>query len=141
MSKEPRETFVLDSFAMLAFLDGESGMARVQDILQTAQRGRAHACLSVINLGEVLYITERERGLPQAQQVLAVIEQLPITLLEATRVRVLAAAHIKANWRVSYADAFAIAATLELNGVLITGDPEFSAIEHLPRVEWLPTSA
>jgi predicted nucleic acid-binding protein len=141
MSKEPRETFVLDSFAMLAYLDGESGMAHVQDILQLAQRGRAQASMSMINLGEVLYITERERGLPQAQQVLAAVEQLPIILLEATRERVLAAAHIKANWRISYADAFAVAAALELNGVLITGDPEFKAIEHLARVEWLPVSA
>lgn len=141
MSKEGKVTYVLDSFAVLAYLEGEYGMARVQEILQLAQRGRAQACMSVINLGEVIYITERERGLPQAQHVLAVVEQLPITQLDATRERVLAAAHIKANWRISYADAFAVAAALEMKGVVITGDPEFSVVEHLAQVEWLIKSA
>jgi len=122
---------------MLAFLDGEQGTARVHAVLQSAQQGRAQVCMSVINLGEVLYIVERERGLPLAQQVLAAIEQLPITLLEATRERVLAAAHLKACHRISYADAFAVAAAQELPGSVLTGDPEFAAVEKLVRVEWL----
>jgi ribonuclease VapC len=131
------EVYIFDSFALLAYLNAESGAVRVEALLQMAQRRRTRVCLADINLGEVLYITERERGLPLAQRTLAAVEQLPIDILEATRDRILAAAHVKAHYRISYADAFAVAAAQELGGCVLTGDPEFAAVEHLVRVEWL----
>lgn len=130
-------TYILDSFALLVFLEGEAGASRVKAALEQAQQGQSAIYLSLINLGEVLYITERERGLPLAQKTLALIEQLPLAILPATRERVLAAAHIKANFAVAYADAFAIAAARELNGIALTGDPEFTAVENIIQVEWL----
>jgi ribonuclease VapC len=137
MEGEPG-VFVLDSFAVLAYLSGEAGMKRVQEMLENAARGLASIKLSMINLGEVLYITEREVGLAQAQAVLAAVEQLPVEILPATNARVLAAAHLKANHKFAYADAFAAAAALELNGTVLTGDPEFKEVEGLVPVEWLP---
>jgi predicted nucleic acid-binding protein len=132
-----RPIFILDSFAVLAYLAGEPGMSRVQEVLEAAVRGEHRTGLSWINLGEVLYITEREVGLAQAQAVLAAIEQLPIQFLDVTKERVLAAAHIKANYRVAYADAFAIAAAKELGGTVLTGDPEYESITALVPVEWI----
>ena len=135
--KRESPTYSLDSFAILALLEGESGSSRIQAILETARQGEALACLSIINLGEVLYITERERGLPLAQKTLSAIDQLPLEILPATRERVLAAAHIKANFSLAYADAFAAAAAQEFQGIVITGDPEFTHIESVVQVEWL----
>jgi len=129
--------FVLDSFAVLSYLDGEAGMGRVQEVLEEALHGRCRVALSIINLGEVLYITEREIGLAQAQAALAAIEQLPIEILPATRESVLTAAHIKANYRVAYADAFSMIAAQELGGRVLTGDPEFESVKTLVPVEWL----
>lgn len=88
--------YVLDSFALFAHLEEEVGAVRVRAVLKDAERARAMAYVSVINLGELAYITERERGLSAAQIALNMIEQLPIEVLEATRERVFAAAHIKA---------------------------------------------
>ena len=139
MSHETGKLYILDSFALLAFLGGEAGMERVQAVLQ-AKRRQARAHMPSICLGEVLYITERERGLSVAQKTLAAIEQMPIDILDATRPRVLAAAHIKANFRVSYADAFAVAAAQEIGATVLTGDLEFAAVESalVIHVEWLP---
>jgi predicted nucleic acid-binding protein len=134
-AKQP--VYVLDSFAVLAYLDSEIGGERVRMILEEASEGKAQVMLSIINLGEVLYITEREVGLVQAQAALAAIEQLPIEILPATKEAVLAAAHVKANYPVAYADAFAIVAARESSGTIITGDPEFQAIQELVAVEWL----
>ena len=137
MSNEQKPIYILDSFALLAFLEGEPSADRIRVILQAAQEERALVYLSVINLGEVLYITERERSLVIAQQVLAAIEQLPLKLLEASQTRVLAAAHIKANYPISYADAFAVAAAQEFQATVVTGDPEFAKVTAIIRVEWL----
>jgi ribonuclease VapC len=93
--------------------------------------------MSLINLGEVAYITERERGLAKAQEVLAMVEQLRIEILPVDRPTVLAAAHVKANHPVAYADAFAIAAAQKLEGTLVTGDPEFEAVQEIIEIEWI----
>ena len=129
--------FVLDSFAVLALLEKENGAMRVQNILNLAHNGDAQVYLSIISVGEILYITERERGLPLTQKTLATLEQLPIEILPATRERVFAAAHIKANYPVAYAHAFAIATAQEFSATVITGDPEFRTVDSLIPIEWL----
>ncbi len=129
--------YVLDSFALLAHLGDEAGAARVRAVLRVARLDRAEVFLSAINLGELVYITERERGLVQAQIVLNAVEQLPVQILEATRERVLAAAHLKATHAISYADAFVVAAAQEMGATILTGDPEFRTVEGLVPVEWL----
>lgn len=129
--------YILDSFALLAYLGGEAGEGRVKEILHETSRGNNRALMSLINLGEVVYITERERGLAKAQEVLAIIEQLPIEILSIDRQVVLGAAHVKANYPVAYADAFAITAAQANDGVLVTGDPEFEAVKDVIRIEWI----
>ena len=129
--------FVLDTFAILAYLQGESNGARVRQMLQSVQSGRQSVYMSLINVGEVLYITERKQGLQPAQDALALLRQLPIDVLAADEQAVFAAAHIKANYTVSYADSFAIAAAEHVGGTVLTGDPEFSAVEDIVNIEWL----
>ena len=129
--------YVLDSFALLAHLGDEAGAARVRAVLRAARLDRAEVFLSAINLGELVYITERERGLVQAQMALNAVEQLPVQILEATRERVLAAAHLKATHAISYADAFVVAVAQEMGATILTGDPEFRTVEALVSVEWL----
>ena len=129
--------YVLDSFALFAHLEEEVGAVRVRAVLKDAERARAMAYVSVINLGELAYFTERERGLSAAQIALNMIEQLPVEVLEATRERVFAAAHIKALHPISYADAFVVAAAQELKATILTGDPEFAAVEKVVNIEWL----
>jgi predicted nucleic acid-binding protein len=129
--------YILDSYALLAYLGGEGGEGRVREILHDASLGEGRALMSLINLGEVAYITERERGLAKAQEALAIIEQLPLEILPADREAVFMAAHIKAQFPVAYADAFAIAAARTSGGLILTGDPEFEAVQGIARIEWI----
>jgi predicted nucleic acid-binding protein len=133
-------SFVLDSYAVLAYLEDETSGTRIKELLKDAEKEKSSLFLSIINLGEVLYITEREQGLFQAQKVLAAIDQLPLQILPAARAAVLAAAHIKAYYPLSYADSFAAAAAQQRNAILLTGDPEFRKMEKagLIEIEWLP---
>ena len=131
--------FILDAYALLAFFDDEPGAQRVQEYLESAESGELALAISLIDLGEVVYIVERERGLEQAKNVLSTIRSLPITLLSVDERVVLAAAHIKANHRISYADAFAAASVHLWGGRLVTGDPEFRPLEDEQNIaiEWL----
>jgi predicted nucleic acid-binding protein len=130
--------YVLDSYALLAYLGGEEGQQGVQDLLDRAVSGSARLYLTIINYGEVLYIVERERGLVAAQITVAAVDQLPIQVVEADRQLTFGAAHIKASFPMAYADCFAVALARQLEGVVVTGDPEFGSVAELVGVEWLP---
>ena len=129
--------YVLDSFALLAYLNGEAGAERVATLLSAAQAGKYRLLLCTINLGEILYTVERRRGLAAAQRVQALLESLPLEEVEATRELVLDAAHLKALHPISYADAFAAALALRENATILTGDPEFESLQERVGVEWL----
>jgi predicted nucleic acid-binding protein len=132
--------YVLDSFALLAYLEGEAGMPRVRSVLESAAARRHPVYLSLINLGEVLYITERERGLVAARRTLAAVDQLPVEIVGVSRATVLAAAHIKAHFSISYADTFAVVTAQDHDGAVMTGDPEFEPLADagVVTVAWLP---
>jgi len=133
-------SYALDSFALLSYLEGEAGRRRLKELLERARAGELAIYFSLVNLGEVLYITEREKGLVTAQRVLGAIDQLPLQIVPVSRATVLAAAHIKASYPVSYADAFAVVTARDHDSVLVTGDPEFRSVadDNLIAVEWLP---
>jgi predicted nucleic acid-binding protein len=139
VAARPR-AYVLDSFALLAYFEGETGMPRVRSVLEGAEAQRLTVYLSLINLGEALYITERERGLVEARRTLGAVDQLPLEIVGVSRSTVLAAAHVKARFPLSYADAFAVVAARDYGGIVLTGDPEFRPLAEagLVAVEWLP---
>lgn len=83
-----RRAFVPDSFAVLAYLEGEASQRQIQALLKEAGRGTAVLYLSLIDLGEVLYIVEREQGLVAAQRALAALDQLPIQWVPVTWISV-----------------------------------------------------
>jgi ribonuclease VapC len=129
--------YVLDSFALLAYLQDEPVAARIEQLLDHANKEKCRLFLSIINLGELLYITERRGGVAKAQDALALVQQLPIQVIPADEQLVFAAAHITANHPLSFADAFVVALAIQENASILTGDPEFRSVESLVTVEWL----
>jgi predicted nucleic acid-binding protein len=137
MAESP--VFVPDSFALLAYLQDEPVASRIEKLLENAGKAKCRLLLSTINLGELLYITERRGGVAKAQDALALIRQLPIQIMPADEQTVFAAAHIKANHLLSYADCFVVAVAMQEDATILTGDPEFQSVEALVKVDWLQT--
>ena len=132
-----RKGFVLDSFAVISFFQAEKGSEKVKDILELAMANKVVACLSAINLGEIYYITTRRLGSNVAEELLDDIKRLPIRIEDASIERILDAGRIKAEYPLSYADAFAVSLGKELGMPVVTGDPEFKTLESLIKIIWL----
>jgi uncharacterized protein len=132
----------LDAFAWLAWLQDEPGAAAVQRWLDAAEAGRAECITSIINLGEAYYRLLRVDRRDEAETLwrMSLRGTLPVGVKDATRRRVRRAAELKSRHAIAYADAFAVAAAVEFNAILLTGDPEIEAVEGEQdlRVEWLP---
>jgi ribonuclease VapC len=132
------EIYVLDSFALLAHLEDEERGVKVTEILKNAQQAENIILyVSVVNLGEVYYITMRERGEVKAEEVLALIKMLPIQIINVDLDLTLKASRLKSKYPVAYADCFAAALATEKNAKVITGDPEFNEMEEEIRIEWI----
>lgn len=129
--------FVLDSFALLRFIQKEPGNEPVKDILDEVRSGTACAMLNVINMGEIIYTVQRRFGLQFKLEVVMNISRLGIVILPATNDLVFRAAEVKARFAMSYADAFAVASAIEHNATLVTGDQEFRQAEHLMNILWI----
>ena len=110
---------------------------QVEALLDEADLDKATLHLSTINLGEIVCIVERRHGRASCQKALDVLATFPLQLEQATLDRVLAAAHVKAHHRISYADAFAVALAQELEAAVVTTDPEFQGAALLVDVLWL----
>ena len=131
---------LLDSFAILVYLNKEKGFQKVRDMLAEAQKSGEFILMNEVNVGEVYYILFRKRGQKQADYFLeTILAALPITIITNTFNDVIDAAKIKAEYPLSFADCFAAALARKHDASIVTGDPEFKKIEHLVTVEWLHT--
>ena len=120
--------FVLDSYAMLAFFRKEQGGEKIGQLLVDAAADKHDLYMTVINAGEVYYMSYRKDGADKAALVWKALQQFPITIVEADWTFTHKAANIKARHSLSYADAFAAALTVIKKATLITGDHEFDTL-------------
>ena len=128
---------VLDSYSLIAYIEGEKGKDTMIEIFRSARDSGRACLLSVVNWGEVYYIILREAGQPRADQVAHLISTLPIQIIEADLELAKQAAIFKANKKMSYADCFAAALAKHRRVELVTGDKEFRQVEEELRVMWL----
>lgn len=128
---------VLDSYSLIAYVEGESGKETMIDIFRSARDSGKTCLLSVVNWGEVYYITLREAGQPRADEVAHVISTLPINIVQADLELAKQAAIFKASKKMSYADCFAAALAKHRKVELVTGDKEFKQVESEVKILWL----
>lgn len=131
------EKFVLDSFALVALFHKEPGWQRVQAALYEQEKANSRAFLNWINWGEFFYVVKRRVGAAKAEEAIGRLEQLPLELVPLDLPLVRAAAEVKSEYAISYADAFCVATAQRVNATILTSDPEFRAVEHLIKIRWL----
>ncbi|WP_456370451.1 PIN domain-containing protein [Thermodesulfatator atlanticus] len=122
------KNLVFDSWAVIAWLCNEPAASKVQELLEKAERGEVSIFMSLINAGEVFYITAKKHSLAKARKIMKALLGSPINFLVPTKDEIWKAAEVKACYPLSYADAFAVALSLFRRASLVTGDPE---IKHL----------
>ena len=129
---------LLDSYALLAYLNKEKGFEKVRDVLANAQKTGFSVFMNELNVGETYYILYRKRGPEQAEYFLdTVMAGLSISLISNDFNAVVSASKIKARYPLSFVDCFAVATAKRENAVILTGDPEFKNVEEFVKIDWL----
>lgn len=131
---------VLDAWAVMVWLKGQQPAAeRVRALLEAADRRECRLAMSIVNVGEVFYLSVKARNLAYGQRVLQTL-QARVTTVSAHDELVMLAATLKARYAISYADGFAAATAMLQDAPLVTGDPELRAMaakEKSLQLEWI----
>jgi predicted nucleic acid-binding protein len=132
------ESFLLDTSAFITLTDKEAGAERVRELLRAGYRGDVILRACFVTLTETHYILIHDRGAERARRILSAIKKFPITWLHSDEALCAAAAELKANHKLSFADAFVAATAQLLNATLVHKDPEFAALAGIIKLEPLP---
>ena len=129
--------YVLDTSALLTLIEDEVGAERVSQVLDNEQ-----VWLPWLVLLEAYYITLQERSRIEAETRYALMKQLPATILwNVDEPTLLTAGRLKANHRLSLADAIIAAFAIRLETTLVHKDPEFQVLADELPLENLPFNA
>ena len=128
LKKKSKPSFVFDTYVLLALLYKETPYQSVVDYLTQAAAHEITLLFNEINVGELYYRVWKDQGKEMAEKALLIISQLPLTYVAIDRAFILAAATWKAQYPISYADAFAAQTAYMFKCPLITNDPEFDAV-------------
>ncbi|MCL2406018.1 MAG: PIN domain-containing protein [Defluviitaleaceae bacterium] len=133
--------YVLDACALLALLRNEVGADKVANVINFANAGSAKIIMHKANLLEVYYDLVRSIGKYMADEILSEIKKRPIEInAEITDEIFLEAGRMKAKYKISFADSFALAQAKVVGGSLLTSDHhEFDVIEGKENIifDWL----
>ena len=138
MKRKKDNRFVLDSFAVLTYLKEENGWQKVKELFLKAEAKIILLYMNYINLGEVYYIAYRENGASVADRIFSLIKRWPIQFVGVAENIAIIAGRIKAENKLSYADAYVVATALHKRAKIVTGDPEFKSVEAIVGIDWLP---
>jgi predicted nucleic acid-binding protein len=122
-------TKILDSYAVLAFLEDEPGADAVRNLILKAEEGGIELAMSVVNLGEVWYAIARTTNAETADRYIQEIQGMAIEVVDVNWALMRQAAAYKAKGKISYADCFVAALAQDRDGEIVTGDKEFQMLE------------
>ena len=126
--------YLLDTSALMALIEDEAGADRVEQII--SQGG---AVLPWPVLLEIYYMTRREHGQAEADRRYALASKLKVQVVWRMDEQILlTAGRLKAEHRVSFADALIAAFALREGATLVHKDPEYDALADVVDMERLP---
>jgi predicted nucleic acid-binding protein len=132
-------TYVLDSSAILRYLDDEAGAARVSEIIKSHLAGRCEAIIAAPHWGEIAGITCQVHGKRAMQLVLSRLRAFGLQVVSADGDRCVGAALIKLEKKIPYVDAFGVGLTAEAQDrVFVTADLDFKPASRDVTIEFLP---
>jgi PIN domain nuclease of toxin-antitoxin system len=132
-------TYVLDSSAILRYLDDEAGAERVAEIIKSHLAGGCVAAVSALHWGDVAGITCKLNGRPAMELVLSRLSAFGLPVIAADADRAVRSSLIKLKRGIPYVDAFGIElASDSRDHVFVTADFDFKPASRDVKIEFLP---
>ena len=122
--------YVLDTSALLTYIENEQGVEKVERILHEAIENKVVLFISIVSCIEIYYISWREQGKKVALERLELIDRLPFRQEKVEKQLIKIAGEIKAKNKISFADSCIAGLAKFRRAKLIHKDPEFEQLEN-----------
>ena len=132
------ERYILDTSALICYLEDEDGTSIVDKLIQHAENQIIDLIVVFASMMEIYYITWQEQGLAAAEERDELLRRLPLNRVDSSPELERLAGSFKARYHLSFADAWIAAVAKQLDALLVHKDPEFEAIESEIRTLKLP---
>lgn len=132
------DTFVLDTSAIFTFTDNEAGADEIEKLLKSASAGRVQILICEISLMELFYISCQHQSEDMAAKLVALVKSWPIQWVSLNEKILLQGGKLKANYRLSLADALIAAVAKLYDAQLVHKDPEFNELKQEISLKPLP---
>lgn len=136
--KQDKGVYILDTSALLTYMEDEDGAADVENLLIEAEKGEVEIYISFISLTEIFYISIQEKGETEALRRIGLIQSLAVQVVESYKNLNMIAGKLKAVNRISLADSYIAALCRDYQGILVHKDPEFEKMSPSPEAYLLP---
>ncbi|MDM8557318.1 type II toxin-antitoxin system VapC family toxin [Candidatus Parabeggiatoa sp. HSG14] len=123
------DEYVLDTSALLAYIESEAGAIEIENLLNQALEGKVHLFISVISSIEVFYISWQEQGMNVAMERLQLLNDLPLFQIALDNELIQVIGKIKATQQMSFADSCIAGLSKFKKATLVHKDPEFEQLE------------
>jgi predicted nucleic acid-binding protein len=131
------KTYVLDASAIIELLLNAPGATRITQLLKEADRLGIPLLVSVVNWGEVFYLSWQRHGEQSARETLADLSRLPIQVVPVDLSQAVKAGEIKALHGIPYVDCMAASLAATHHATLVTADRDFEKLgRHFP-ILWI----
>ena len=122
---------------MLLLLDNRPNARRVEQLIEESARSNTTLLASVVNVGEVFYLSWQRHGEQSARDTLDDLSLLPIKVLPVDSAQALKAAELRALHHVPYVDCLAAALSSIHQATLVTSDHDFEKLGRQFPILWL----
>ncbi|MET0502240.1 MAG: PIN domain-containing protein [Candidatus Binatia bacterium] len=129
----PKNSFVLDTSAVLALRSDESGADRVEALLSRAQKNQCRLLASFMSRMEVLYNVWRGEGEEAARHALRLMNSFSVQWVSCEPAVLEIASRIKAQGGLSVANSWIGATAIAYGATLVHKDPEFEPFKEIPQ--------
>ena len=133
--------FVLDTSALLRFVDNEAGSDRVADIFREQAAGSAKVVMCAVHWGEIAHNILKRYGPGSLEDSLYRLKALGIEIIAIDESRAVETATVRHryNFKIPYADAFGVElASHSSDHILLTADFDVKPAAQDVVIEFLP---
>lgn len=122
--------YVLDTSALLTYIENEEGVSEIEALLQKALDEEVVLYISTVSCIEVFYITWQEQGKEVAAERIKLIDDLMILQEPVVSQLNQIIGEIKATKSMSFADCCIAGLAKSKKATLVHKDPEYEQIEN-----------
>ena len=136
----PKQNYLLDACALLAYFDDEKGADVVTKLFYQARHKEITLSINAANLIEVYYDRIREVGHEEAEAVIRdIYDTFPVTIIENLNHDIVReAAYFKSTGKMSFADSILVATAKCTGAIVVTCDHvELEPVEQQGQIAFL----